>query len=119
MARVKPIYFKGRKLGEIHYDENVYISERTYRDHYFYIHDGYGISLWVLDILQGEGIDKVRFYILDKKEVLQAQTAQFLVNGIDWTDFTFGKKDEQLVLPLNFFNKKVSSTQQMRLGLYS
>lgn len=114
---LKPVRNKnGVVFGFIKGD--TYVSERMFKTHYFFKFEGYGISESILDILQNENIEKIKLIITDKNEILETNVNQFIVNGIDWTDSTFGFQEKQLILPLKYFNKKESLTKQMVVGAY-
>lgn len=95
--------FRKRNLGVIDYERKEYISPRT-QGHYFRIHDGFGISVFILDYLDLKKIEKI--IINFNGNIYETTVDDFITSGIDWEDSTFGKKEKQLILPMKYWNKK-------------
>ncbi len=95
-------------LGFIDYEKGIYFSKRT-KKHFFHLFAGFGLSMRVLDKLDKEKIETI--VIEFEGNLIETTTDNFLINGIDWTDDSFGKREEQLILPLNRFKGRIKNIE--------
>jgi hypothetical protein len=110
MADKEVMFYKGKKLGYIDFDRECYISERT-KEHQFHIfNDGFGISTRVLDKLYEKNITKI-IIIFEHKHLFWCDIDTLLCKGKDWND----KGDQQIILPLNFWNEEIFKEKQSLL----
>lgn len=110
---IENIFFRGRLIGRINYENKTYFSHRE-KEHFFVKFNGWGISLSLLEYLEQKGIEKV--IIEFNGFLLETTTDKFWAWGIKWKDSTFGKEEEQVILPIKYFNEnKVHKDLQMVL----
>lgn len=112
MMEREHITFQNKVMGYIDYENKSYNSRRT-KEHVFLKFRGFGVSVQILDYLQSKGIEDIN--IECEGFILKTTVLQFLSNGIDWEDSTFGKKESQLILPIEFWNKKETKIVQQVL----
>ncbi len=110
-----------RMCGEIN-EKNEYITHRT-EAHYFRIFEGFGISVRVLDALIANGVPRILLFyhhniasegigIINITELYIVAPQVWKEKGHDWV--WQGKEqnrinpayDEQLILPLGYFEKR-------------
>ena len=102
---ISPIKKNGIILGYIDTENKVYVSDRN-RTHIFNLYKGLGISIKVLDLLQEKDINKIIIRMEGNELITTVST--FLVHGISYTDID----DKQLILPFEYFNKKLNTENQ-------
>ena len=104
-------YLKSKKgtLGYIDYNKGCYISYRN-ENHFFYKFNGFGVSVKLLDYLTEKNINRIIINYLDR-EIYFAYTDDFIVKGDAWTD----GNDEQLILNLKHWRKKIKDDRQICL----
>lgn len=105
-------FLKNKKgiIGFIDYDKKIYFSRRD-KTHQFRIFGmGFGLSINVLEKLEKEKIKTIVIEFCGIKKYC-ANTDTFLVYGHDWKD----EKDQQIILPLKYFNQKHLEEKQLIL----
>ena len=96
---IYPILKSGKIIGWMDVDNSRYVSDRS-KETFFYKHNGFGLSLRVLNLLKQYDIKEVIIRYEGIKE-LKCLVSDFFEYGKRWTD----NLDEQLILPLEYFNK--------------
>ena len=108
--------FNGKIIG--HIEENTFYSVRNIK-HYFYKIGGFGCSIRILAELQNRGIEN--FCVIYKMNLFQVKkylcnVVDFYNHGEKFIDDSNGFQDPQLILPLQFWNKKHEVEIQADLG---
>ncbi len=110
------LFGNGKLLGIIDFKRKRYISFRSFEKHLFRKHNGLGLSIIILDILQEFGIEDILISL--GYYYLETTVGEFIVHGIDHQDKTQGHTDPQLILPLQYWNKKQKKEEhQMALEI--
>ena len=125
---IYPILKSGKIIGWMDVDNSRYVSDRS-KETFFYKHNGFGLSLRVLNLLRQYDIKEVIIRYEGIRE-LKCLVSDFFEYGKRWTDnrqeypdvdgarnsqvyardngktlLATNIPDEQLILPLIYFNK--------------
>ncbi len=103
------IKIKGKSVGYIDYEKKAYYSPRNAKKHYFYIHNGFGLSVKIIDYLLENDIYKVILDFGGRK--LETPTLKFITKGKPFID----DGDEQLILEAIHFNQKPITEIQSKI----
>lgn len=103
------IFFKGKLLGTVDTEREVYVSRRT-KEHQFHIFgDGFGLSEKVIRRLYDLDVQKILINFEDR-HLFWVKLDIFVCKGKDWND----NGDKQIILPLKFWNEdEIKFEQQM------
>jgi hypothetical protein len=108
----EPIFYKGKKIGEVNLEKSYYISYRT-DEHIFRIfEDGFGISEKIIDKLDALGIKQILINFKDQ-ELFITSLDRFIIFSKPYSD----GEDKQLILPRSHFFKQKPNYTQERLEL--
>lgn len=101
-----PIFFQGKKIGEIFEEKKCFVTERN-RHHQFKIFkDGFGASLKLIDFLLEKNI--IWFIInYEDAEAYFCEVNDFLLHGKDYDN----QGDKQLILPGDRWERRLNYEQ--------